>query len=45
MLPTLKNSAAAGYQGPVKIEFLKVTGLLKKSPSVRRMKSPRVSLA
>ena len=23
MLPTLKNNAAAGYQGPVKIELLK----------------------
>ena len=29
MLPTLKNNAAAGYQGPVKIELLKGTGLLE----------------
>ena len=28
MLPTLKNNAAAGYQGPVKIELLKGAGLL-----------------
>ena len=28
MLPTLKNNAAAGYKGPVKIELLKGTGLL-----------------
>ena len=28
MLPTLKNNAAAGYQGPVKIELLKREGLL-----------------
>ena len=27
MLTTLKNNAAAGYQGPVKIELLKGTGL------------------
>ena len=27
MLPTLKNNAAAGYQGPVKIELLKGAGL------------------
>ena len=29
MFPTLKNNAAAGYQGPVKIELLKGAGLLK----------------
>ena len=28
MLPTLKNNAAAGYKGPVKIELLKGAGLL-----------------
>ena len=28
MLPTLKNNAAAGYQGSVKIELLKGAGLL-----------------
>ena len=28
MLPALKNNAAAGYQGPVKIELLKGAGLL-----------------
>ena len=28
MLPTLKNNAAAGYQGPLKIELLKGAGLL-----------------
>ena len=28
MLPTLKNNAAAGYQGPVEIEILKGAGLL-----------------
>ena len=28
MLSTLKNNAAAGYQGPVKIELLKGEGLL-----------------
>ena len=28
MLPTLKNNAAAGYQGPVKIELLKDADLL-----------------
>ena len=28
MLPALKNSAAAGYQGPVKIELLKGADLL-----------------
>ena len=28
MLPALKNNAAAGYQGPVKIELLKSAGLL-----------------
>ena len=31
MLPTLKNNAAAGYQGPVKIELLKGVGLLSHS--------------
>ena len=31
MLPTLKNNAAAGYQGPVKIELLKGAGQLKKN--------------
>ena len=30
MLPTLKNNAAAGYQGPVKIKLLKGAGLLVK---------------
>ena len=28
MLPTLKNNAAAGHPGPVKIELLKGPGLL-----------------
>ena len=28
MLPTLKDNAAAGYQGPVKIELFKGVGLL-----------------
>ena len=28
MLPNLKSNAAAGYQGPVKIEVLKAEGLL-----------------
>ena len=28
ILPALKNNAAAGYQGPMKIELLKVAGLL-----------------
>ena len=28
MLPILKNNAAAGYQGPVKIELLEGAGLL-----------------
>ena len=28
MIPTQKNNAAAGYQGPVKIELLKGEGLL-----------------
>ena len=28
MLPILKNYAAAGYQGPVKIELLKGAGLM-----------------
>ena len=28
MIPALKNNAAAGYQGPVKIELLKGVGLL-----------------
>ena len=28
MFPTLKNNAAAGYQGSVKIELLKGAGLL-----------------
>ena len=28
MLPTLKNNAAAGYEGPLKIELLKGAGLL-----------------
>ena len=31
MFPTLKNNAAAGYKGPVKIELLEGTGL----PSLR----------
>ena len=30
MFPTLKKNAAAGYQGPVKIELLKGAGLLYK---------------
>ena len=30
-LPTLKNNAAAGYQGPVKIELLKGAGLLSRA--------------
>ena len=29
MLSTLKNNAAAGYQGPVKKELLKGVGLLR----------------
>ena len=29
MFPALKNNAAAGYQGPVKIELLKGAGLLR----------------
>ena len=29
MLPTLKNNAVAGYQGPGKIELLKHAGLLR----------------
>ena len=29
MLPTLKNNAAAGYQGPVQIELLKGTDILQ----------------
>ena len=29
MLPALKNNAAAGYQGPVKIKLLKGAGLLQ----------------
>ena len=28
MFPAIKNNAAAGYQGPVKIELLKGAGLL-----------------
>ena len=28
MLPTIKNNAAAGYQGPVKVELLKGVGVL-----------------
>ena len=28
MIPTLKNNAAAGYQGPAKTELLKGAGLL-----------------
>ena len=28
VLPALKNNAATGYQGPVKIELLKSAGLL-----------------
>ena len=31
MFPTLKKSAAAGYEDPVKIELLKGAGLLSKS--------------
>ena len=31
VLPTLKNNAAAGYQGPAKIELSKAAGLLKMS--------------
>ena len=34
MLPTLKNNAAAGYQGPVKIELLKSAGLLRATCTV-----------
>ena len=29
MLPTLKTNAAVSYQGPAKIELLKVAGLLQ----------------
>ena len=29
VFPSLKNNAAAGYQGPVKIELLKGAGLLR----------------
>ena len=31
MFPTLKNNAAAAYQGPMKIELLKGTGVLSVS--------------
>ena len=34
MLPTLRNNAAAGYQGPVKIELLKVTALLDQTKDI-----------
>ena len=34
MLPALKNNAAVGYQGPVKIELLKGVGLLTVLKSV-----------
>ena len=36
MFPALKNNAATGYQGPVKIELLKGAGLLVQTP----LKSP-----
>ena len=32
MSPALKNNAAAGYQGPVKIDLLKGAGLLRSYP-------------
>ena len=32
MFPALKNNAAAGFQGPVKIELLKGGGLLIQWP-------------
>ena len=33
MFPALKNNAAIGYQGPVKIELLKDAGLLNMTKS------------
>ena len=44
MLPTAKNNAAAGYQGPVKIELLKGAGLLNCSYQQRKW-SKRYSAA
>ena len=41
MLPTLKNNAAAGYQGPVKTELLKGAGLLKVIPDFQ---TPKIGL-
>ena len=35
MFPNLKNNAAAGYQGPVKIELLKGAGLLQDRGLIR----------
>ena len=45
ILQALKTNAAAGYQGPVKIELLKGAGLLRKvsfawGKLVRSLKSP-----
>ena len=39
MPPTLKNNAAASYQGAVKIELLKGTGLLDQAPRALFSKS------
>ena len=36
MLPALKNNAAAGYQGQVKIELLKGAGLLESLVTIKR---------
>ena len=35
VLPALKTNAAAGYQGPVKIELLKGAGLLQDRGLIR----------
>ena len=44
MPPALKNNAAAGYQGPVKIELLKDAGLLKKvTLSVKETEKKKVT--
>ena len=39
--PNLKSNAAAGYQGPMKIEFLKGAGLLPLHSNQKRNKFPR----
>ena len=38
MFPALTNNAAAGYEGPVKIELLKGVGLLNKLSMLRKRK-------